>query len=225
MPHSTSDVCFGEQPLSFRALCKRYASYLSRVATVSGSAHNATSMTTRIIPGPSPSYGSTTIGSDATPTLLRTLLYAYLGVKGGMRKKVRYTVTGEVLGFQSPVYVQLNGLSNAMASEGSVSFTNAVTPAVFNGYGGNISIPHTNAGIEVELPYYSPNLFHFAFNSNGDTGTDQYEMNHYWVRNFTTTFDSSALTGTGIYSQEYATAEDFSLMRFNGAPYFSYLSG
>lgn len=219
--YSTADVCFGEQPLSFRALCKRYSTQNSKNSTTSASAHTFVSVNSRIIPSISPSFGTTTTGQDLSPTLLRTLYYAYLGVKGGMRKKLRFYCVGESLPYQNAAYVQLDGLSSTNAAS-TVTYVYGNAPTFLNGNGGNVYLPHTNAGIEVELPYYSPNLFQFAFNSTGNSGTDQYEMNANWVRNFTVSFDSSALSASGVFTQEYATAEDFSLMRFNGAPYFSF---
>jgi len=215
--NGTSDFCFGEQPVSLRSLLKRYTNFATASPTVSAGAHLVVSYARPIIPSVSPLY-SNAGSADTAPTLLRTMLYAYLGVKGGMRRRIRHAVTGESIGYMNAAQVTLSTAESSFNS-GVVTPVYGSSIIRIRGLGSATFVPHTNAGIEVELPYYSPNLFHFAFSETGNGTTDAGEMAASWCRNFTIAFESSAVAGTLMYTEEYATAEDFNLMRYNGAPY------
>jgi hypothetical protein len=215
----TSDYCFGEQPLSFRALLKRYCNYQTSINATNGVAHNVALSTRPIIPSASPAY-STTAARDSNPILLRSILYAYLGIKGGMRRKIRWKVIGEVQNYTDAVKIQLRSAETAAVAD-PVGFTAGTVSVRGTGIGHNIYLPHTNAGVEFELPYYSNNLFHFSFNSTGYGSTAGDEMNHDWMKNFDISIDTTQTTGSMSYFEDIATAEDFNLMRYNGAPFYS----
>lgn len=215
---TTSDVCFGEQPLSLRSLLKRYTTFALSSGAVSAAAHDSIKYTRPFYPPYSPVY-STVAAQDSNPTLFRTILPAYLGLKGGMRRRFRLWVSGDNPGLQACANV---GLASADASYVSaIPSATYTTPFRMIGLGANTFIPHTNGGVEVETPYYSPNLFQFAFKLDGLGTVDSNEMFSTWLKNIYVQFDSTAVTGTLYFSDEYATAEDFNLMRFNGAPFYT----
>jgi hypothetical protein len=215
----TSDVCFGEQPMSFRSLLKRYVRYMTANGTVTGSNPNVLTVKRPIFPGVSPTY-ETVPSTVSFPTFFQSLLYAYLGIKGGMRRRLRAGFSSGVDEGQHAIHVKLLTKEATAAAE---AFTGnfSVGPAIINELGAATFIPHTNQGVEVELPYYSPNLFHFAFNAALIGTTDVNEMFVYWMKNYTVEFEHAAVSGNYTFIEEIATAEDFSLMRFNGAPYFT----
>jgi len=215
----TSEWCFGEQPLSFRSLLKRYVQYVRTTATVTGSAHDTISVIRPIIPSHSPAYTSPAT-RDQFPVLFRSIKYAYLGEKGGMRRKLRCYVEGDTLNYFKSTKVLLQPPESARQADAlTLGYNTGGTPN--SGLGANVYLPSTNAGVEVELPYYSVNLFHFAFNSTGYGTTDTNEMHQSWMQNYRVNFTSSVVTGTVGYEEDYATAEDYNLMRFNGAPFYT----
>lgn len=217
-PYSTADVCFGEQPVSFRSLLKRYTTCDAGKVAVTAVAHDSIAYKRPIFPSYSPVY-STAGTTVSYSTLFRTIQPAYVGMKGGMRRRIRVWVNGDTNDLLAASYVGLNPAEASYVT--TVSGVTYGTQYLTAGLGTNTYIPHTNGGIEVEIPYYSPNLFHLAFNQTGYGSMDSDEMYLSWMKNFNAIFDSSAVTGTVYMYDEYATAEDFNFLRYNGAPYFS----
>merc|ERR1711916_88651 len=86
----------------------------------------------------------------------------------------------------------------------------------------------SNGGIEYELPYYDINLFRFCSNNDygytvantfgqGQLGYVTFGTNKYSVTSVVKNI--SGATYSYIYDQ--STAEDFTLLRFQAAPFFS----
>jgi len=218
-PATSADVCFGEQPVSLRSLLKRYTNYVTGSQANTNVAHQIAYYIRPIIPTISPVYATSGV-SDTHPTLLRTMFYAYLGVKGGMRRRLRNYVVGEAMAPQQCVQVQMNSEETTLSSTFAPTYTTGAFAMV--GKGSATFIYNTNGGVEVEMPYYSPNLFHFAFNSTGYGTTDANEMFASWCKNYTVFFETvSTSTNPIVFTEEYATAEDFNLMRYNGSPYYT----
>jgi hypothetical protein len=210
-----SKMYFGEEPTSFRALLKRFVETRSGLIGAGNPLYKSVSATSNIVPNINPSYGSYVAGER---TLLSYLRYAYLGTKGGMRKRIRLLGNDS---FNSPMLrttVSLDGLS----SNSSESFGWKYTHAQVKQMGTVSFVPHTNGGIEAEIPFYSPNLFSFSFADNlvGDNPTG--DMSDSWYRRYVCEFESDDASLGGVkFIEESATAEDFMFMRFMGSPCFS----
>jgi len=87
--------------------------------------------------------------------------------------------------------------------------------------GGGRFKPSVNSGLEVELPYYSPNLFSFTCHSD-DVGPQQAgESYTKWVRNYVAKMEMKNTVGTGYFCEDTAAGEDFMFIRFLGSPYFA----
>lgn len=217
---TTDGLCelhYGEKPISFRGLLKRFVGNRS-VLLISDVAPLAYQLafTPRMYPSPAPAYD----GVDATyaerGSLFRYLRYAYVGMRGGIRRRVgllgdsvcpevgrtkvsrAYPTTFEVAeGFKSSYsYTYLNSLLR-----GSVEF-----------------VTQTNAGIEFETPMYTRNLFAISFSD------DPYPASFTPVdtlvsRALIVSFPVTSYTAAKTYvCEDIATAEDFSFMRYQGAP-------
>jgi hypothetical protein len=207
---------FGEEPVSFRSLLKRYTrTNAFTVPAETSTQHGVLTVFDRVYP-----KNYLTYGSGATNTrmpLFSYLRYAYLGARGGIRKRIEYS--GEIKtswlshikitnqearqNFDESVNYSIGGLSTAR-NEGTVTF-----------------VPHTNGGVEFELPYYSSNLFWISFADDmvGDDNSGEVCLD--WNKSYIFEMDVYGNIGDGTVSVESAAAEDFSFMRFQGAPYFT----
>jgi hypothetical protein len=88
--------------------------------------------------------------------------------------------------------------------------------------------PTSNGGVEFEIPFYSSSLFVFAFDEKyGDIlsadpamGYNSY-FNASWVARFVIdhgTITSHANKGKTVFMVDAIPAEDFTFLRFQGAP-------
>jgi hypothetical protein len=224
---------FGEKILSFRTLLKRYQGVGVWVSSDPGSASTETFKITLPIHFPA-SPDMDLGGSDymaAYPNIINYLRYAYLGLRGGMRYRVRYQTSSGSVQFGLNDYPVVSRKTRRPYSDDPVSQTITSASSFLNDkllctYEGTI-IYHlaTNGGVEFEIPYYSPNLFEFSSTTNlGKSSTEQAKF-----------LDDDVLqaydTGAAIQFQRYhssnsdlvtvidsAIAEDFSFLRFTGAP-------
>jgi hypothetical protein len=216
-----SILCFGEQPMSFRACLKRYQNRRNSVTALDASAYNSLTTLLELYPNPSPGFGGAAVTS--VPIMWDYLRYAYLGMKGGMRKRIRQVVIGQPTNSQYPVFVDLGASVDVTASDG---LSAKVTSGIGNiGVRGSATfIPSTNGGIEVEFPFYNPNLFLLSFSDTLDGVLTNGQMNLFFPRNVTVRTMANTVSTNTIFQEDMAVAEDFTMMRFNGAPYFTYVT-
>jgi hypothetical protein len=219
---NVSEYCFGEQPVSLRSCLKRYVTVStdSGVNTTSAVAHNIMTFIRRTILPAYPAYGIAT-SSATRPTLQQILPYAYLGVRGSVRKRLRFiSATANSSAMQAlKVTLRLNDI--ALTNSG---FAEATSYVHISEDGSAIFLPWTNGGCEVELPYYSPNLFQFAFSDNFYGTLTNGEMSTTWAKNFDIAINTYAVNSSVTLALDAATGEDFTFLRFNGAPYSSVIS-
>ncbi len=220
--HSSADtahICeehFGEQPLSFRALLKRYVttrtfSPTSAVATVKTFKQKFNIYYNNLLP-----YGS---GSFTDFDLFSYLRYAYLGVRGGMRYRLNvetgFIVTGTDIRFnlEPPTSSTTEAVTwdatirNKAKLEGSVTFSYAQTHSA-----------------QAEFPFYSNNTWVFAPNNDLLDDNAKRTFDPTWYRQASFTGSSSTTTyatTAGNFSFDTATAEDFSFIKFLGSPWYS----
>lgn len=210
---STQHLCedfFGEQPLSFRALLKRFVT-IDRVLANTADVSNI--VTYPILPSNQMTYNA------ATPNYLELysyLRYAYVGMKGGMRFRLHSPYAfGE--GDFAHAKFSLKAPGNSTSSGWSTS--NVPTPATLNG--SVTYVPAVNGGLEVEFPFYSNNLFALSFSDTQVSGVSTENMSDVWYRLFTLSFEGTNTNVPYYVLIELAAAEDFSFMRFQGAPCYS----
>lgn len=201
---------FGEVPVSFRALLKRFMqSYFVQVPPGANRNKRVTLLTY-----PTSYEGETTDGVPIK-NLYQYLRYAYLAQRGGLRKRFRFMpVSGDYV-LDARLNVSLANVSDTTVSPVGAT-TNNMSPVVQDGtvtFMNNI-----NSGFEYEIPFYSNNLFAWACNDNpwatGVVPFSQQNTRNYYVDLGLTYTDTILVTET------FATAEDFALMRWLGAvPY------
>lgn len=202
---------FGERPVSFRSLLKRYVLSLRVTLNASASTPRLVTLTSPIMPSPEPTYGNT----GSILNLYGYLRYAYVGVRGSMRK--RYGLHSD---FGSEIFDQAS-----VSLDDQIS--GVTTPAV-NNYadgvgvitrGGIIFVPSASSGVEVELPYYSVNLYSISFADDlVGTGTGMYAS---WIQDATFAFQTHGGYSAGYIMEHIAVGDDFSFIRYQGAPCYS----
>jgi len=214
-----SEMCFGEQILSLRSIVKRYMTTAIVGYSVPNTTHAALGFTCNIIKPASPKYNG---GQEPKPSMLKHLPLAFLGVKGGTRHRFRYwdEISSNSHFPTKCVKVGMaSGTTSLTESFGSIITTYSDTNLLFRG--SSMYLPYTNGGVEAEFPFYSPNLFYLSFSSVfGGTNTDT----NFFVSMFNQIaiwIDHQQKNNQGYFEELTAGAEDFTFIRYQGAPYWT----
>jgi len=215
------NVCheyFGEQPLSFRSLLKRFM--YNRTVTVSppiNAAPSVCGISDAIFPINNLPYGATGVNSGNID-MFSYLRLAYLGFRGGIKYRSRYQSVWPI----NQSYWTFVSLGTAATTDTAGTITYAST---FQGGGINgteMFSPNTNCGVEYELPFYNTNLFLFSFSTTKEIATGDI-MSLRYMRNFVFSFDMPVVASVVSSALEHwcSSGEDFSFLRFQGAPMFT----
>jgi hypothetical protein len=216
---SVQHICeehFGEQPISFRALLKRYVTHAIYTLAAGTTANQHSKLIGNIFPNNNLQYGATSV---TYMNLYSYLRYAYVGIRGGFRFRFRNV---GVTGFTS--------LANAKVSLSQPGTGRTESWAFVTGAGGTAYtegtgsfVPATNGGVEAEFPFYTNNLWVFSFIDGLIGGASTDNMSNFWFQQYIYSADygTSAAVSSQVLMTEIATAEDFSLLRFQGAPFYS----
>jgi hypothetical protein len=198
---------FGETHVSFRSLLKRFWQNVSYIMVAPSS---ETSLCTFNI------FPTNLNGFPAQfdRNLYKFLRYAFVGQRGGFRKRLLYKNSGTGDKFLT---VSLTDESTSYGAVGFAASTNPTPP--FSQHGSVAFCPQTNSGIEFEVPFYSSNLFAWSFRADpfDPAGVSNYdnEATRQYVTYVTTTAASPV-----TFSELQATGEDFTFVRWAGAwPY------
>jgi len=194
--------CFGEQPVSFRSLLKRFMN--SYYYNVEGDSTYWHKFTVPTFPAP-----------NSEATLYSYLKWAYLCQRGALRRRIRVVTKNEV---SSPLdaRVLVSNENDVSVSVSTVTYTSTVFPSLK--VDGTVQfLSSVNGGYEFEIPFYTNNLFAWACNS--DPFLSIYNMNPSALRTYTINYESSTLAQLNLYEM-FAAGEDFNFARWLGAyPY------
>jgi hypothetical protein len=149
--------------------------------------------------------------------MMSYLRYAYLGVKGSVRKRVHYFIDSS-----SKESGQFRASLDAPSTTVIPASSYNVGVTYGDSYGTITMVPHSNGGLEFEVPFYVNNLFVFSFSDDLTSPSSNGEMTTQWSKSYTTSLDSFSANDAGTIVEESAGAEDLTFMRFQGAPYFLY---
>jgi len=202
-----SQMYFGERPVTFRNLIKRYSA--KSFTTYSGTNIGDTTLTYVGLVWPTP-----------VPTnLLGYLQYGFIGMSGGLKKRILIGGTN----FRSTDHVWVTMLSpSSTIVIPSLSASSTLNGMVANETGTLMFVPGTNAGIDFEIPMYTNNLYYNASTSPAPSGDSQFLT--YVTYNYKVTYSTSGTTASIGNSVVELTAagEDFSLLNFLAAPSYDY---
>jgi hypothetical protein len=226
---------FGEKILSFRSLLKRYCTSTMRNHTSSTTGAVFWELEEYLYPRP-----SCQIASAATPdttinqwSFWNYLRYAYLGMRGGMRHRVILNTDDTPASGYDYVRARLlppNAITTNTPGLGELPSASLLVGNLTNNFRampeGTVNYHVlSNGGIEVEVPYYSNNLFQFA--SSYDEGytaeTDlDYGLSPFYAAFWNVNIGATSATGKIMYSMvDTAVAEDFQFLRYLGAPFYT----
>lgn len=206
---------FGEQPVSFRSLLKRYTT-VGAIQDTSVAAVSHFVVQSDIYPQPYPLYNST----GGFPNLLGYLRYGFLGIKGGYRYRAHMRGADFVYSPGSRTVVNLDRPVTAYVP---LTMNEANVALYTKMIGAEEYLPHTNGGVEFEIPFYSQNLFVFSFADDLFGSYNYGELSNRFTRSFTVSQEIAGGIGTTVYCHLVgASGEDFNLLRFSGAPYYTY---
>lgn len=208
-----SEEYFGEMPVSFRSLLKRFSMRRTPAVVTAGSG-NILFFRHRILPEVIPSFTSS---ANLTPNLYSFLRYAYMGMRGGIKRRI--LILGDVvLSDLEPAMVHLSRPS-ATTTE-TLSWVTGNSEIGYQANGSVGYIPHTNGGVEFELPFYTNNAFVLSFS---DTPiSDHTSFDQVMTRDFKFLLHAGARTGDIEVVDNFAIGEDFSFLRFQGASPYLY---
>jgi hypothetical protein len=204
---------FGEVPFSFRQGLKRFTTTDQTNGAANALGIKLTTYTANIFPVMLPSF-TTALPSYVPPSLINYLRYAYLGMRGGLRKRFRFV--GMISGFDAQhVKVQFLAPGTSTLTQ-QVGYTNT-TVAQSSIRGTLTFIPSTNGGIEFEIPFYSNNYFVWSGNDDPFNNAEQcFEPTG--LRNYVALYDMGPNNQIIIASEETACGEDFNFLRFVAVP-------
>jgi hypothetical protein len=219
---------YGERPVSFRSLLKRYVTIVDQgVTTISNYNMSVINLDVPIIHDILLEYNSTTKNIQ-NEDLLSYLRYAYLGMRGGVRHRIRFFFEGGSIDHAwTKALLAEPSSTNVTISLGVATIdTSTPAPDIYTPLTGGISMDlSSNGGFEVELPFYCRNLYNFSFASDmtGSNPGDDYNSTTRWYRNVSYSTIAEDINTTKVVRAmvDFATGEDFSLMRFQGCPAYT----
>lgn len=208
---------FGERPISFAALMKRYVTTFVIGGTLA-TTDTAVTFTAKILPDINPILGNVASNDPVGGHLLSYLRYAYVAMRGGLKKRLRLVSVPEACQ-AAQVVVTLSAPTTATVAYG---VTDTVTYARHVMEGCVSFCPRTNAGASVGFPFYSTNLF-LPSGNNVPYDSSDTNFDTLMSRNYTAMFECEVHAATVAYAVEEQTAtdEDFRLTYFVGGPPFS----
>lgn len=220
-----TNMYMGERISSIRTLLKRYC--YSRGEVVTSAAVKPYYW--QLYSAAFPYYPGTVVGgvyagvNKCRNTFINYFTPAFFAQRGGVRNKYFIqnfsgaAVTGAMVAKRTDVrghYVIATDVTTQLASSEALS-----TSGIFNGagFGAEATIPSLQNTLEVEVPFQrrarfanARNRSNWSFNSSVDEDIQLHAL-----------FNASATTDKTILSIYVAAAEDYSLLWFQGAPYFT----
>jgi hypothetical protein len=201
---------FGELPLSFRAILKRFMSYDTAQSISMAPGDVMVRATKPIWSEPRPVFGGG--ATSSYPNFYSYLRYAYIGFRGGMKFRVGF-MTGYEFGSLEKVKIRMVAPS-LVASDILTASSNQSDFA--SRYEGTVEyIPRTNGGVEFGLPCYTNNLFGISFSNDPFPATNTM-VDPRLSRSFQVAIPVTDDTSTGKFQLEFAGAEDLAFFGFNG---------
>lgn len=212
---TTNTICkehFGEQPLSFRSLLKRFVTIKHFTVTIT--TQSSIVLTQPVISDNLMVYGG---GTPAYIDLFSYLRYAFVGLRGSYR--YRHNINNIVnQGWLCQAKYML--LPPASSASVGIVFSTSAAKALIEGT--VMYTPNTNGGLEAEFPMYTNNLFMLSFYDNTPViGATEDVMNNVWFQYYALNIDSAVAVTNARLEVQVAAGEDFSFLRFQGAPPYS----
>jgi hypothetical protein len=201
---------FGEEPISFRSYLRRFATTSVPIFTKPNSGYTIMVAELRTVPEAYPNYGEITSTYNVLGNLFNYLRYAYLSMRGGLRKRITLQDS--------------NSSSNAMVQVSLMYEDGYIPPfTTFQGIlrdmnqtGAVMFNPQTNTGVEFEIPWYSSNTW--GFGQTAITLPDAPWSFSLSSKRYRIEYPIGGSARTVRMYEHTAFGEDFSLANFIAAP-------
>jgi len=207
-----SEDFFGEMPISFRTLLKRFFASDIQGLEPSGCYWGIRYTGSILPPEPVLNTASTYV------SLYNYLRLAFIGQRGSLRKRYRMIIKGGDQPLTGHIKVNLARDSSTTAVPTVVGLDSSAPTGMYPIMDGSTAfVPSTNAGVEFEIPFYSNNLFVFSSMFFNDVPSTQIQS---FLRNYYVTYDYLH-DGSPIQLmsfEETATGEDFMFAGFLAPP-------
>lgn len=204
---------FGEMPVSFRAMLKRF--HTSELTSGVGDVNAQKSLLFKCpIYEPLLPSISTAAADNSNIGLFNYLRYAYLGMRGGMRKRL-FVCSDAVKSPLDPLSIFLFDPQTFTVNP-VITYNANLMPRYF--LSGTVAfVPFTNGGIEFEVPFYTNNLFVWSCNSDPfNTVSTTFETN--CIRNYGCEYAGTGNQTFTLIGEATATGEDFNFLRWLSSP-------
>lgn len=208
-----SEYHFGEEPVSMRAVLKRYVT-MCNIPVVG---NPIASLTSSIIPPLDPPQLSSSL-AWLDGGRLGILRRCFLGIRGGFKYRLRLMTDSDQTVLPSNSVTISLGDKESLETAFGLGVTSSYSGFAVDNLGGTVFIPYTQPGVEFEVPFYSTMLFHFAQQSN--PLPDKYYTDPNQIRSWRAHFRAQAGANHRVIV-DYVAGEDFSLMHFLSAPFMS----
>lgn len=230
---------YGEKIVSFRQLLKRYVTVGVKVVSATQNVPGMWTTTGTLYPHnglPINLNNSNPQTSTTNPrTLFSYLKYAYLGVRGGYRYRV---ILNSESNISNAHYTRVMLKEPALTIERRIDLTTKPLQSNTHPFdssgstylsevdGGLVYNHSTNGGIEFEIPFYNKNIFMFSFSDDYGFGTALETDIGYSTKceswNWECAIAAKLATGDhGLVTVDACTAEDFTFLRYQGAPFYT----
>lgn len=204
------DNFYGEAPLTFRSIMKRFISLPALPAPSYSAAPTRYRLTSSLYADRLNAPGTSTTNSS----MFGYLRYAFLAMRGSMRKRINLYTSGNL--YDTPIIVRQFNDSSGQPSVPATS-TSAGTIGGLSLVGSLMFVTSTNAGIEFELPFYNNNLFCFACSAS-ELAPNCPMFNNTVNSNVYSVDLTPGSTKTYLaFHESEATGEDFQMAYFIGA--------
>jgi len=227
----TDTICqehYGERPVSFRGLLKRYVTslYLS-IGFGPSTSPNMIKVVDNVLPRINNAYGAS-LGLPMD--LLSYLRYAYVGYRGSIKKRISFIVPAHQ---QQHAWTRVSLLADTTADVNPYMFARTFSPSSDLAIrdhlailGGTVTFDQwSNGGVEVEFPYYSNNLFNisFAYDTIGINPGQDENVTPLGALTYQASIvvDPNPAESFSAVQVDTCIGEDFTFLRFQASPTFS----
>lgn len=201
---------FGETPLSFRALLKRFMT--CQDLFVPGNSNGVDSVRARLPIYPTQPVATNPAG-ESGKNLYFYLKHAFLAMRGGLRRRIFL----EHPSAKSENFIVFISLDNDSTSTTVPTLDVVGNTIGFANQDGTVTyVTQTNGGIEYETPCYTNNLFLWAVNDDPWDSTLSV-MDPNGTRNYHALFGAYGVFEYNRAVEHFAAAEDFTFIRWLGA--------
>jgi len=225
-------INFGERVVSFRSLLKRYnTNAMYDINPTSVKEGHTLSITRSLYPTlytvPS-AVGTATslIDASAEGDLFNYLRFAFMGMRGGYRYRATPWVDLVATDLRQSIvklennltYYYQPSLSYATIANSEALFKKTIDGAVN-------CFTSSDGAINFEIPYYSRNNYELSFDADqGRNYPSTFYAQEHSAYTIVSTMSPRFISGGNNYISleiSSASAEDFTFLRFNGAPFFT----